>query len=264
MINYFFMLLAIDIGNTYTTFGFFRNDKIVSLFKLNSVPLKSETEYWKHLNQFIKNTKIIRKDIKGVVISSVVPVICSILQKTIKNYLEIKPVIVSSKLKLDIKINYKKPSNLGADRICNVIAAYEKYGGPAIIVDFGTAITYDVVSKRGEFLGGIIAPGIGISSYALNRQTSQLPKIKTIYPKNIIGKDTTACIQSGIMFGTLDAVEGTIKRIKKLIGEDVAVIGTGGYVSLFAKKSKMIEYIEPTLVLEGAHIVYERVMKQNE
>lgn len=253
------MLLAIDIGNTHTVLGVFRKEKLVADWRMTSSTVRTEDELWMMMKMFFEHSRINEGDITGAVISSVVPNLTRMFEITLLKYLRCSPIIVSASLDIGIRIRYENPDAVGADRLCNAVAAYEKYGGPCIVVDFGTATTFDVVSKKGEYLGGVIAPGVETSSIDLQRRTALLPKIDLQFPKSVIGTNTVASMQAGILYGAVDGMEGMIKRIKKKIGKNARVIATGGFSKLIATRSKAIDYLEPSLVLEGARLIYERV-----
>ncbi|HZY10067.1 MAG TPA: type III pantothenate kinase [Bacteroidota bacterium] len=256
------MLFAIDIGNTQTSFCLFKKHRLVTYGQLKSSGTWTKDELWHHLNTFLKRIKIPRENIDGAAIASVVPVLTRTYTSMCKKYLKIEPLIISSSLDLNMRIRYDDPSTLGADRLCNVVATFDKYGGPAIAIDFGTATTFDVVSKKGDFLGGVIAPGVETSAAELYKRTAQLPKIPFQLRNFVIGTNTIACMQSGIIYSAVDAMEGIVKRIKKMIGQKAIVIATGGYGQLIAKQSKLIDHVEPHLVLEGARLIYELVNKR--
>jgi type III pantothenate kinase len=211
------------------------------------------------MKSFCEEHSIGAKKLDGMVIASVVPVLTEAYTRMSEKYLHIKPLIVSSKLDLGITIHYEDPTTLGADRICTTIAAHKKYGGPAIVVDFGTATTYDVISKQGDFLGGVIAPGVETAAGELFRRTTQLPKVDLQFPANVLGNSTKACIQSGVLFGAVEGTDGLVRRIKRVAGKHAIVIATGGYAKLIAEMSHEIKYVQPSLVLEGARLIYERV-----
>lgn len=253
------MILAIDVGNTDTVFAISRRKKLIANWRVSTAKVKTEDECWLTLELFFKQKTIRKEEIRGVVISSVVPNVTTILEMMTIKYYRLTPVIVSADLDIGLKIRYDTPKAIGADRLCNAVAAYKKYGGPCIVVDFGTATTFDVVSKRGEYLGGAIAPGIETASGELHRRAALLPKIELRFPENVIGTNTVTSMQSGILYGALDAMEGMITRIRKVIGIKATVIATGGFSKLIVKKSKTFDYVEPTLVLEGAMLIYERV-----
>ncbi|MGB9592418.1 MAG: type III pantothenate kinase, partial [Candidatus Kryptoniota bacterium] len=177
-------------------------------------------------------------------------------------YFNCEPMVVSASLDLGIKIDYEDPHAVGSDRICNAVAGFEKFGGPLIIIDFGTATTFDVISVDGTYLGGAIAPGLETAAQDLQRRAAKLPKIELKFPANIIGKNTVASMQSGIMFGAVESMEGIVRRIKNEIGESAKVVATGGYAGILASASRIINAVEPSLVLEGVRIIYEKNQKK--
>lgn len=255
------MIVAIDIGNTQTVIGFFKNTQLINSWRLDTSTNYEIEKIWQYFNMFCEQSQILPSKIHGIVISSVVPdaneIFCAMFEKNLNK----KPLIVSAENAPKIKINYDKPSTLGADRICNAIAVYEKYGGPAIVIDFGTATTFDVISKNGDYLGGVITIGIDTAAWGLHHRTAKLPKIELHFPEKIICTNTTSSIQAGIMYGTVDMMEGILKRIFEVLGVRSTVVSTGGYAPLILNKTAMIDYYEPNLVLEGARIFYERVCK---
>ncbi len=253
------MILAIDVGNTNTVFGIFRRKKLIAYWRVSTTTVRTEDECWLVLKLSLEQKSIRSEEISGVVISSVVPTVTTILEMMTMKYYRLAPVIVSAAIDIGLKIRYDTPEAVGADRLCNAVAAYKKYGGPCIVVDIGTATTYDVISRRGEYLGGAIAPGIETASTELHRRTALLPKIQLRFPQNVIGMNTVTSMQSGVFYGALDALEGMIARIQKVIGRKAPVIATGGFSRLIVKKSKIIDHLEPNLVLEGAALIYERV-----
>lgn len=251
------MLLAIDIGNTHIVVGIFKNNKLLSHWRLSSSITRTEDESYLVVKLLCDQINISPHEIDGVVISSVVPNFTNIYKLLSEKYFHTKPIIVSANLKLGIKVKYENPSAVGADRLCNAVAAYNKFGGPAIVIDFGTATTFDVISKKGEYLGGVISPGVETAGAELHRRAAQLPKIELRFPNNVIGRNTVESMQSGILYGTLDAMEGIIKRIEKELGSKAKLIITGGYSKLICSKSKLKLRCEPSLVLEGAKLIYD-------
>lgn len=251
------MLLSIDIGNTHTVVGIFNKDKLISHWRLSSTITRTEDECFLIVKLLCEEIKVPLTNIGGVIISSVVPNLTDIFKRMAEKYFQVKPVIVSAALKLGIKVKYDDPMAVGADRLCNAVAAYKKYGGPAIVVDFGTATTFDVISQRGDYLGGIISPGIETAGSELHRRAARLPKIELHFPKNVIGKNTVESMQSGIMYGALDAMEGMIKRIEKKLGKKAHILATGGYSKFVCQQSVFKIHCEPWLVLEGARLIYE-------
>ena len=252
-----FMLLAIDIGNTNTHAAIFQKNKILAELRFASHRERTPDEVWLYLKSFFDGKTISVKQIEGVVISSVVPAITEAYSQASKLHIHHTPVVVSGILDIGMAIQYDDPATLGADRICAAIAAFQRYGGPSIIIDFGTATTFDAVSKKGEFLGGVIAPGIQTAATELFRKTSQLTTVPLQFPPNVLGNNTVACMQSGILFGAVEATDGMIRRIKRVVGKHAIVVATGGFASLMSELSHEIKYIQPTLVLEGARLIFE-------
>ena len=255
------MLLTIDIGNTHTVVGIFEGKRLVADWRMASVGMRTADENWLTVKAFCSDAGVNTKDITGVGISSVVPDLTDDFEAFARKYFHVEPVTVSAALDLGITIRYNEPTAVGADRLCNAIAGYEKYGGPLIIIDFGTATTYDVVSQAGDYLGGVITLGLESSAAELHRRASKLPKIELHFPSSIIGQDTVASMQAGIMYGTVDMVEGIVRRIRKELGTDARVIATGGLSSIVAQQTRVIQALEPSLVLEGIRLICERVAR---
>jgi len=255
------MLLAIDIGNTHTVFGVFDKKRLIADWRVSSAVSRTEDEIGTQVGAFLKDAGIRPKAIKGVAISSVVPNLTEVFVLMARKYFSAEPVVVSADLHLGIKIRYEDPSMVGADRLCNAVAGFAKYGGPLIIVDFGTATTYDVVSARGDYLGGVIAPGIETSAADLHRRAAKLPKIELKFPKEVVGRDTASSMQAGILYGAVDAMEGMIERIKRKVGRKAKVVVTGGYSKIIRDHSNSIDFYEPSLVLHGVQLIYEKVKK---
>jgi len=256
------MLLAIDIGNTNIVLGFFQKGKLLSKWRMTSTPVRTEDELWLHVQHFHSQIKNAPEEINSMVIASVVPQLTDVFRTAAEKYLDTQPVVVNAALDLGITVVYDDPMKLGADRICNAVAAFAKYGGPAVVIDFGTATTYDVISKNGEFIGGAIAPGLETSAAELYRRTAQLPRSDLRFPETVMGKNTLEAIRAGLLFGALDAAEGMIKRIKQTVGKHATIIATGGYAKIISQMSSEIKYIEPYLVLEGARLIFERVTRK--
>jgi type III pantothenate kinase len=260
------MLLAIDIGNTHTVFGVYRKTKLIADWRVTSMLQRTEDEVGTQVSLFLKDKKISLRDIQGVGISSVVPNLTDIFTAMARKYFKVEPLNISSSLDLGIKILYDDPNSVGADRICNAVAGFASFGGPLIIIDFGTATTYDVVSGKGDYLGGVIAPGIETSAVDLHRRAAKLPKIELHFPKTTIGKDTVSSMQAGILYGAVDALEGMVERIQREIrkreGKDALVIATGGFSRLMASRSRTIAECVPSLVLDGVRLIHERSSKR--
>jgi type III pantothenate kinase len=254
------MLLALDVGNSNIVAGLFYGNDIIADLRIYADVNKAGDEYGLLILEFLKRKGIENKQITGIIISSVVPIITAQLKEMSQRWFREEPVIVSNDLHLGIKIHYDNPKELGSDRIVNAVAGYSEYGGPLIIIDFGTATTFDVVSEEGDFLGGVIAPGIGISIEALASRTALLPKIDLISPPEAIGKNTISCIQSGCYFGFLGQMEEIIRHIKLELPKESKVVATGGLANKIAKDSKLIDHIDPDLTLKGLRLVYDRVV----
>jgi type III pantothenate kinase len=252
------MLLAVDIGNTHTVLGMFQGEKLVADWRISSSAHRTADETWLTLKNLCVDTSLKPQEITGVGISSVVPDLTDIFLTLARRHLELEPIEVSSRLDLGIKILYKDPSAVGADRLCNAVAGFRKYGGPLVIIDFGTATTYDVVSSKGDYLGGVIALGLESSAAELHRRAAKLPRIELRFPPKIIGTETESSMQAGVMFGTVDAVEGTVRRIREELGQAAKVIATGGLSTIIARFTNIIEACEPTLVLDGIRLIYDR------
>ena len=251
------MILVIDVGNTHTVLGIYNGKKLEKFWRISTDLNKTEDEYGILLKNLLSNSKLIFSDIKSVVISCVIPPVSWILKKMSKDYFKVTAIVVGPGIKTGICIKLDNPKEVGADRIVNAIAAYDLYGGPVIIVDFGTATTFCAVDKEGNYLGGAIAPGIDISEKALSEKTAKLPKIELIDPKKAIGSNTISAMQSGIFYGYLGLTGELIRRIKKELGEDSLVVATGGEAELIGNTSNEIDKINPFLTLEGLRLVYE-------
>jgi type III pantothenate kinase len=251
------MLLGIDIGNTNIVLGVYREEKLVACWRLATDVHKMADEYTVLLNNLLSNEGLSRSEIKGSAISCVVPPLLPIFQEVSREHLEVEPLVVGPGIKTGVRILIDNPRELGADRIVNAIAARRLHGTPAIVIDFGTATTFDVVSREGDYLGGAIAPGIGISAEALYREAAQLPRIELAVPKKVIGKNTVASMQSGVLFGYVALVEGMVERIEEELGEEAKVIATGGLAGVIARETSVIQVVNLNLTLEGLRIVYE-------
>jgi type III pantothenate kinase len=253
------MLLAIDIGNTHTVIGVYERDRLIGDWRITSSIVRTEDEIGMFVKSFCKEASVDPELVVRSGISSVVPNMTPVYQKMAKKYFNIDPVIISSALDLGITILYDDPTAVGADRLCNAVAGYTQYGGPLVIIDFGTATTYDVVSEQGEYLGGIIAPGVETSSAELHRRAAKLPKIDITFPEKVIGKTTITSMQSGILFGAVDSVEGMVKRITTELEKKPIVIGTGGLSAIISLQTSIIDFVVPTLVLDGVRIIMDRI-----
>lgn len=252
------MVLAVDVGNTNIVSGVYRGKDLLAHWRISTDKRRTADELGLTLSHFLERRGISPASIRAVVIASVVPPLTPALEEMSEKYFGTRPIVVSPGIKTGMKIMYEDPREVGADRIANAIAAYEKYGGPAIIVDFGTATSFDVISADGDYLGGAIAPGIGISTEALFRSAAKLPRIEIVRPRSAIGKNTVAGMQSGIVYGFAGQVDELVRRIRVEMGEEARVIATGGLADLVSGESKTIQFIDPLLTLDGLRIVYER------
>jgi type III pantothenate kinase len=250
------MLLVIDVGNTNTVVGVFDGEKLVQSWRVRTVANHTVDEYGMLIYSLYKSSKISTKSISDIIISCVVPPMLNILEPLCEKYFHIKPLIVEPGIKTGMPIQYDNPREVGADRIVNAVAAFEKYKTDLIIVDFGTATTFDYVSAKGEYLGGCIAPGIVISSEALFERASKLPRVEFKKPKTIIAKDTISSMQAGIMFGYAGLVDGIVERMKAEVKSNPKVIATGGLAVVIAPETKSIEVVDENLTLEGLRIIH--------
>jgi type III pantothenate kinase len=253
------MLLAIDIGNTHTVIGVYKGEQLIADWRVTSVGTRTADETWLTIKNFCVDADISPTLITGVGISSVVPNLTDIFETIARKYIKAEPVIVGGHLDLGFNIHYEDVSAVGADRLCNAIAGFRKYGGPLIIIDFGTATTFDVIAKNGDYLGGVIALGLESTAGELHRRAAKLPKIELHFPDKVVGTDTVQSMQAGVMFGAVDTLEGIVRRIQKEMGSKAKVIATGGLSAIMAKYTDVIEACEPSLVLDGVRLIYERV-----
>ncbi len=251
------MILVIDVGNTHTVIGVYDDKKLLSYWRISTDLNKTEDEYGMLVKNLLSNSNLSLSDIKSVVISCVIPPVSWILKKMSIDYFKVSALIVGPGIKTGICIKTDNPKEVGADRIVNAIAAYKLYGGPVIIVDFGTATTFCAVDADGVYLGGAIAPGLEISAEALAERTAKLPKIEVTKPEHSIGSNTITAMQSGMFFGYLGLTNELIRRFKRELGEDSLVVATGGQAELIGNESKLIDKVNPLLTLEGLRLIYE-------
>ncbi|MDD3840489.1 MAG: type III pantothenate kinase [Clostridia bacterium] len=253
------MILVMDVGNTNIVLGLFQGEKLITHWRISTQIGRTADEYGILINQLLRHNSLKRDSIETVVISSVVPPAMYSIERMVNKYFDVQPIVVGPGIKTGINIKYDNPKEVGADRIVNALAAYSLYGGPVIIVDFGTATTFCVISEEGEYLGGAISPGIKISTDALFQRASKLPRVELVKPDSVIGKNTINSMQSGIIYGYVGQVDYIVNRMKQEINHpEVKVIATGGMAPLIASESKTIQEVNLLLTLEGLKIIYDK------
>jgi type III pantothenate kinase len=255
------MLLAIDVGNTNTSLGVYEDERLMTHWRLTTNRARTIDEYGVHARNLFELAGLDFKAITSVAIASVVPPLNFTLKRMAELYFNHSPLFIDHTTDTGVPILYDPPSDVGADRIVDAVAALHKYGAPCIVVDFGTATTFDAINARGEYLGGVITPGITISSDALFERAARLPRVEIKRPLSVIGSSTVGSMQSGLYYGYVGLVDGILGRMREELGAQVRVVATGGLAPLIATGSQMIEAVDDTLTLEGLRLVYERSLK---
>ncbi|RJP76686.1 MAG: type III pantothenate kinase [Candidatus Zixiibacteriota bacterium] len=252
------LLLGIDIGNTNVAAGIFEGDRLAHHWRLATSVSRTADEAWIILHSLCRAENLDTGRIAGVAISSVVPDLTTIFAQMSRSHFGVAPYEVKADTAPSLEIHYRDPSAVGADRLCNAAAGFARHGGPLIVVDFGTATTFDVISESGEYLGGIICPGIELAVKILHHNAARLPKVPLEFPRRVIADTTEASIQAGLLYGAVEQMEGLCRRIRAELGREAKVIATGGLSAVIAEHSAMIAAVEPFLVLDGLRILYER------
>src|SRR5271169_6841726 len=262
------MLLVLDVGNTNTVLGVFEPkpgergavhySKLIAHWRVSTTKTQTVDEYGVLFRNLFAMNGLEVGSVQGTVISSVVPPLDSTLREVCERYFQIKPLFIEPGVKTGMPVHYDNPAEVGADRIVNSVAAFEKFGGPCIVVDFGTATTFDVISPKGEYLGGVITPGIGISADALFERTARLPRVEIRKPARVLATNTVNSLQAGLYYGYIGLIDGILERLIAELGGDVKVVATGGLATLMGGGSKYIREVDDLLTLEGLRIIYER------
>ncbi|RLQ91672.1 type III pantothenate kinase [Falsibacillus albus] len=254
------VIFVLDVGNTNIVLGVYDQEDLKYHWRIETNRHKTEDEYGMVIKTLLEHVGLSFQAFDGIIISSVVPPIMFSLERMCHKYFHIKPIVVGPGIKTGLNIKYENPREVGADRIVNAVAGIHEYGSPLIIVDFGTATTYCYINEEKQYMGGAIAPGISISTEALYSKAAKLPRIEIARPENVIGKNTVAAMQAGILFGYVGQVEGIVNRMKAQSKKEPTVIATGGLATLINKESSIIDVVDPFLTLKGLRLIYKRNM----
>jgi type III pantothenate kinase len=252
------MILVVDVGNTNIVLGLYEGKQLLHHWRMSTNRQTTADEYGMMMYNLFQHAQLSMEQVEGVIISSVVPPLMFVLENLCLKYIKKAPLVVGPGVKTGLNIRYENPKEVGADRIVNAVAAIELYGSPCIVVDFGTATTFDYIDENGQYIGGAVAPGIGISTEALYQRAAKLPRIELVKPKSVVGRNTVASMQAGIIYGFAGQVDGIVDRIKEEFQVEPKVVATGGLAELISSESRTIELVNPLLTLQGLQIIYER------
>jgi len=256
------MLLVADIGNTNITFGLYEQENLRAQWRLSSGVARTDDEIWILIKMLLESEGFALNQLTGFALSSVVPTLTPVFERVGAKRLKLPSVNVTADLDTGIKILYENPYQVGADRICNAVAGFARYGGPLVVVDFGTATTFDIINAKAEYLGGVIAPGPETTAEILHRAAAKLPKVALRFPPELIARTTETSIQSGLMFGGVEMVEGLNRRFKQILGPATKIIATGGLAAVLIDHLTTVEAVEPALTLDGLRLIFERCVSK--